>query len=149
MQSHPSSSTSGLATVVGSQTGRQLTEADATRFPIRDALAAMDSDQVRREVGAFLECSATSLRRVVTADYELAGYRAEKALTAPEREMLQTLSRSLTKCSDRAFASREVTRCLSLTKSRSKDEGDLTLMLAAFTEELVKYPPDLVSWSLR
>lgn len=120
-----------------------------TSSPLKTALEAMDSDQVRREAGALLEQCAPSLRRVVSQEYELVGYRADKPLTPEQRAQIQTLSRNLTRPSDRQFVTQEVTRCLSLTKSRSKDEADLTLMLAAFTEELVKFPPDLVSWSLR
>lgn len=43
----------------------------------------------------------------------------------------------------------EITRCLSLTASRSRDQADLKLMLAALSDELQDMPADLLRAGLR
>ena len=43
----------------------------------------------------------------------------------------------------------ELTKCLLVTKSRAKPDEDITLFVAAMTEELSAYPLDLVASSLR
>lgn len=120
-----------------------------TKTAIQTAIDSGDSDQVRREAGALLERLVPSLRRVVSPDYELVAYQADKPMTQEQRSQITTLSRNLTRPADRQFVVKEVTRCLLSTKSRARDDNDMALLMSVFTEELVKYPPDLVSWSLR
>lgn len=117
--------------------------------PVKDALRALDSDQVRREVGALCARRWPSLQRTVSAEYDLTGFRVTGQLTSTEREEIRSLSRALTRPSDRDQVTQELTKCLLVTKSRAKPDEDMTMFVAAMTDELAKYPLDLVASSLR
>lgn len=117
--------------------------------PVKDALKALDSDQVRREVGALCARRWRSLQRTVSAEYDLTGFRVTGQLTSTEREEIRSLSRALTRPADRDQVTQELTKCLLVTKSRAKPDEDMTMYVAAMTDELAKYPMDLVATSLR
>lgn len=117
--------------------------------PVKTALQALEPDQVRREVRALVERRWPSLQRTVNGDYDLTGFRLVSPITDDQRQEILSLSRALTKPADPELVIEEITRCLTVTKSRPKEEADLTLMVAAFTEALSKCPADLVVSSLR
>jgi len=116
---------------------------------VKEALQALDSDQVRREVAALCARRWPSLQRTVSAEYDLTGFKATKPMTDAEREEIRSLSRALTRPAERNAVTQELTKCLLVTKSRAKPDEDMTMFVAAMTDELSKYPLDLVASSLK
>lgn len=135
-----------------SRTGLQPSEHGAVTsasLPLKEALGRMDSDQVRREVRALCDQRWPFLQRIVDGNYDLTGFQVQKRFTETEREEIRSVARVLTKPADRRMVTIELTRCLSLTKSRSKGEEDMTAMISAMVDELSPFPEDLIVTSLR
>jgi hypothetical protein len=82
-------------------------------------------------------------------DERLVGYDLTQPIPADDAVEALAILAEANKPADAGFIVQELTRMRMLTKARAEDSTDLTLMAAAYAEELAVYPPDVIASACR
>ena len=91
----------------------------------------------------------SSLRERLSDDYELLGFELIRPLVPSEAETVLGWLDEIDRPAAHQELVQEITRCLSLTRAARQDQQDLTLRLAALSQELKAFPADIVIDALR
>jgi hypothetical protein len=82
-------------------------------------------------------------------DERLVGYELTRPIPADDAEEALAILAEANQPADEAFIVQELTRMRMLTKARPQDSTDLTLMAAAYAEEMAAYPADVIRSACR
>lgn len=82
-------------------------------------------------------------------DERLTGYEFTRPIPADEAAGALAILVEANKPADEAFIVQELARMRRLTKARPQDADDLTLMAAAFADEMAAYPIDVIQSACR
>lgn len=111
---------------------------------------AQDAEAVDRALAALLKpLEMSCLEPRLTSDFELQGWRRTADLPSNMLPALRQTAEAITKPAGRSLAAQEAGRCLLLTKSKSSDQTDLKLMIAALADEMGEYPADVLVTAFR
>ncbi len=114
------------------------------------ALREGDADRVNANLKASLPPGLRSrLDTLLTTDFELEGFKLTGPVAEQDLAQARSLLATLTAPSTGAFVAQEVSRCLTGTKSRERDQTDLRALIEILTEDLMEFPPDIVKTALR
>ena len=103
-----------------------------------------------RNLQASLPQSVTSaLAEKVDRDFNLTGYTMMTPVPNADRDLAISLLRRSLGPLPRNTIEKELARLSSMTRSRNLKQDDLKLMVAAYADELEKYPEDIVVYVLR
>jgi hypothetical protein len=82
-------------------------------------------------------------------DERLTGYELTRPIPADEAVEALAILVEANKPADEVFILQELARMRRLTKARPQDADDLTLMAAAYAEEMAAYPADVIASACR
>ena len=134
-----------------SSIGTALFGTGAARPPtVREAVQAQDAELVDRALAALLRpLERSCLAPNLTPEFDLKGWRKTGEIPADMLPDLRRTAVAILRPAGQAIAAQEAGRCLLLTKSRSSDQTDLKLMIAALADELADYPADVLTTAFR
>lgn len=122
----------------------------ATELPIAVRAALGDPERAEKALLASLPPPLRScLKERISTEYDLMGMDLIKTPSREQANQVLAWLDQIDTQTQRSILVQEITRCLTLTKSRVQDENDIALLLGALTQELLEYPADIVISELR
>lgn len=116
---------------------------------LRNELASQDADRLDTAILRWRAQLPRSHAQSIVDERGVTRIQLPKPMMPPETDDIRTMVEVSLSPSTAAQIAPELTACLSVTKSRSRDGLDLKLMVAKFVDELLEFPADIVQTALK
>ena len=104
------------------------------------------SQTVEQELEALLPQSVKSaMQSQMNKDYDLTGFKMTQQVSLRDYETALALLSKALEPSDKAMVLKELTKLKLKTTTKNMDAAELKMQLGVYTDELAKYPPDIVT----